>query len=235
MAERGVQSPITIFEGEKGFVNATSDAWKKEMILEELGKKYLILDTYFKFHAACGLVHSSIDALLEIMNKNNVTPEDIKEIILKVQNYVAEVVGKHNIPETAEQAKFCLPYSAAVAVIEGSAGIEQYTEEKIKDPHILDMANRVRVIADSALDATFPKARSTVAKIITFTGKEHERRVDAARGHPEHPPSDEDLEKKYMSLASSHFNPNHARRVAETIKKLENLDDMEPFINLLRA
>lgn len=224
MAERGVRSPLTIFEGEKGFISATADDWKRDAVTEGLGERYLIRDIYFKFHAACGLVHSAIDAIVFIMKNNGLAPQDVKEIVLKVQTYAAEVVGKHYIPETPEQARFSLPYSAAVAVLEGRAGIEQYTAEKTRDPAILDMAQRVRIVADPTLDATFPNARSTVAKIITRYGEEYEKRVDAAKGHPENPPTEEEMKEKFMSLAAPHYGSDRAHRIAEIIGRIDNLD-----------
>jgi 2-methylcitrate dehydratase PrpD len=71
LARSGAMGPISIFEGEKGFLRAMADKIDHESLLNGLGEKFEILGTYFKLHAACRHTHPIIDAALEICKKNS--------------------------------------------------------------------------------------------------------------------------------------------------------------------
>lgn len=234
MAERGAKSPLTILEGEKGFIAAMADDWRRDVVTGELGERYAITDTYFKLFGACGLVFSAVEALMLIMREHALEPQDVAEIVLRVQTYAAEVVGKRRVPETLEQARFSLPYAAAAAVVRRSSDVT-YAPEKPEHLAILDMIPKVTVVADPVLDATFPDTRSAVARLTTCSGESYEKRVDAARGHPENPPTCEELRRKYMSLAGPHYGEGHALRIAETVAAIDTVRSVLPLVSLLRG
>lgn len=234
LAKYNIKSPITIFEGKKGFLNAMANKWNKRDIFEDFGKKFLISEIYFKFHAACGLVHSSIDAIIKIMEENNLNTKDIKRIILKVQTYAADVVGKKNIiPKTPEEAKFSLPFNAAIAALYRKANREQYTMKIIRNPEVISLIKKSEVIADKNLDKTFPIKRSSIAVIETISGIKFEKKVDCPKGSPENPPSYYDIFKKFLYLTNSYINNTHANRIAEMVEKIDKMENIIPFIKLL--
>jgi len=235
MAEKKVESPITIFEGNKGFMNAMSDNWQDKKIFDKFGEDFMISETYFKFHAACGLVHSTIDAIIKIVQENNIRAEQIEKIILKVQSYVADIVNKENQDiESAEDAKFNLQFNAAIAAIDHKADIEEFSIEKISDQKIKNLMKKVKVIADPELDNYFPERRSTIAKIKLFSGKIYTERIDFPKGSSENPPSFEDIYKKYITLVLPYINKNNAENIAELIEHFESIKNINTLTKLLR-
>jgi len=235
MAKKKVKSPITIFEGSKGFINAMSDHWQKEKIFDKLGEDFLISETYFKFHAACGLVHSTIDAIIKIVQENNIESRQIKKIKLKVLSYVADIVNKENQEiESPEDAKFNLQFNAAIAVIDQSANIEEYSNEKITNQEIRDLMKRVKVVADTELDNYFPERRPSIAEVELFSGENFNERIDFPKGSPENPPSFEDVYQKYMQLVLPYIEKNIAEEIVELIQNFDMIENINIFTKLLR-
>ncbi|MGE5485550.1 MAG: MmgE/PrpD family protein [Ignavibacteriales bacterium] len=223
LASDGMEAPSTALDGPKGFMNAMGDEWATSAVLDGIGKRFLISETYFKFHAACGLVHSSIDALLALRDAHGFGLDGIERIELRVQTYAAEVVGVHSNPGTPQEMKFSLPMSAAVAVVFGDASPTRYTAENLDSPEVRRAAHLMEVVADPSLDAYFPKQRSSVVTVHLKSGTVLQKRVDAARGHPENPATTGDLKAKFRVLAEGFMRGSSVEEVIRQVEDLENL------------
>ncbi|MGE5541564.1 MAG: MmgE/PrpD family protein [Bacillota bacterium] len=223
LASDGMEGPATALDGPKGFMNAMGDVWSTSDILDGIGERFLITETYFKFHAACGLVHSSIDALLDLRNAHGFGLDEIEGIELRVQTYAAEVVGVHSDPRSPQEMKFSLPMSAALGVVFGDASPNRYTGENLVSPAVRRAARLMQVVADPSLDAHFPKWRSSVVTVRMKSGAVLQKRVDAARGHPENPATKGDLEAKFRVLAVGFMGEPGAEEVISLVEGLENL------------
>jgi len=222
MASEGMEGPSTALDGPKGFINAMADNVQISLVSENLGTPDRILNVYFKFHAACGLVHSSIDALLELKEQYQFELNDIRQIVLKVQSYAAEVVGINKEPKTAQGMKFSLPMNAGLVLVFGDASPMRYTEENLKNTSVKHVAKLTKVFADKELDTTFPILRSSVAIVKLKSGKIIQKRIDAAKGHPENPATDKDIVEKYLSLSDEYMGKTMANTVLEQIMCIEN-------------
>ena len=44
------------------------------------------------------------------------------------------------------QAKFSLPFAVAIALADRAAGLEQYTDRKVKDPRVADLMERTHLM-----------------------------------------------------------------------------------------
>ena len=68
------------------------------------------------------------------------------------------------------------------------------------------LAKRTQVIADEELDKLFPDYYASILEIETADGTVHRRRQDVARGYPEAPMSEAELEdirlnaREYLEL-----------------------------------
>ena len=60
---------------------------------EELGKRWTVMETSFKWHAACRHTHPSVDGLLSVMSKNNIKFEDIERVQCGVYKAAKEILS----------------------------------------------------------------------------------------------------------------------------------------------
>ena len=124
LAERGFDSTQEIIEGEKGFSRIYSDVAEPEQLTAGLGGRWLIETNGHKPYA-CGVVlHPLIDAVVAVRNRDKIDPATVSAIELRVHPLVLSITGVID-PSTGLQSKFSTLHSAAVALIDGTAGVAQ--------------------------------------------------------------------------------------------------------------
>jgi 2-methylcitrate dehydratase len=82
----------------------------------------------------------------------------------------------------------------------------------------------MEVNLDPELDKLYPQAFPTVITITTKSGAKYTERVDYAKGHPNNPMSDKELEEKFEQLTKDVL-PEERRK--ETLRILWNLEDYD--------
>ena len=126
---------------------------------------------------------------------------DIESIIVTTYD---RVIGKHDHTEIEgiSSAKMSIPYSVAIAVKEGKAGLDEFSIENISNTAVLALAKKVTVHSDAELSAAVPDKRTAVVEIRTHCGTVYTERVDYPKGEPENPLSDEEVREKFRVLSA---------------------------------
>ena len=160
-----VMETLCGFEGNKNLLEA--DEYKH--YLDDLGKKYEVMDLYFKPYPCCRWAHPAIDACTGTMKENNISSEDIKKVVIKTFKR-ATMLSKIE-PKTADEAQYNIAYPVAASIIYGDFGIDNIQEESLKDEKTLSMMKNLFFEVDEKLDMEFPKKRICRAEIYTKDGK----------------------------------------------------------------
>lgn len=223
LARSGARGPISIFEGEKGFLRAMADKIDYESLLKGLGEKFEILGTYFKLHAACRHTHPIIDAALEICKKNSLCPKDIKKIEIGTYPVAIQFCGNIVHPDTISAAKFSIPYSVAMAISLGDLFMDKFTEENIRDEEIRTLASKVKVFAQEEWAQAYPDRRGASVTIQTYSGLAYSSSIPLAEGEPENPATLEVLMEKFRTNANQVLSPQRSEKLRNNIMNLENL------------
>jgi len=226
LAQRGFTCAPNIIEGKKGFFEALGDNSRLEPMVKNLGKKYEVLQNTFKPYAACLLTHPTIDAVIELRNKYHLKPEEVEEIKCDVAHFCLDSAGQVE-PKTGLAGKFSTYYCAALALTEGAAGEDMFTDQKVLDPKMVALRKKVKARIE-------PAYRDTQAKVTVTTkeGKKYSTYVEIPKGDPRNPPTDEELENKFRSLAPFILPKAKMERLVETIWALEKLKDIRQLIRL---
>lgn len=202
LAKKGARGPATILEGKDGFFKAMADKVEVDELFKDLGERYSICDQYVKLHAACRHTHPAIDGLLAAMNKNALKFENIETIHIVTYPVAINFCGKNPIPQTAEAAKFSLPYSAAMAAYFGDLREDRFTQAVIINRDIQALAARISIQSDAKWGRVYPEKRGATIVIKTKTGNEHIVEVPVPKGEPENCASVEDIVSKFRQNAS---------------------------------
>ncbi|MEM2534617.1 MAG: MmgE/PrpD family protein, partial [Candidatus Nezhaarchaeales archaeon] len=235
LAKIGFTGPKTILEGEKGFFKATSAESFYEKGFSGLGVTYEILRNSFKRHASCGHTHAAIDAMLDLRSRFNLKPQEIVELEVGTYKDALEIVGKNYEPKTPAEAKFSLPYCIAIAIIDGAAGLRQFTYENLSKNDVKDLIKRVRVYLDDEINMLYPQKLGARVKVTVRSGKTYEKVVESAKGSPENPLSKDELISKFIDLASLKVGFEKSKELANVIMKLEKLDSVSELLEVLTS
>ncbi len=193
------KAPEDALGGKRGFLKVMTDNPKLEYITEFSGDKYMIEGIYMKPYAACRHCHPSIEAALHIRQQSGFDINEVESI--QVDTYKLAVGGHdHTDIKGVNSAKMSIPYSLAVALCTGKAGLDEYTENIISNNEILAITEKVRVKDVDELTELCPQKRVAIVTVETSNGDYCER-VDYPKGEPENPLSREELEEKFRGLA----------------------------------
>jgi 2-methylcitrate dehydratase PrpD len=118
------------------------------------------------------------------------------------------------------QSKFSLTHSAAVALIDRAAGVPQYTDARALAPDVSAMRNKIKVITNDGYRT------DQAAASLVLGGHRLEAIVDHATGTVSNPISDEGLEAKFLSNASTVLGTKRALELSDKIADIKSITDM---------
>lgn len=226
LAERGFDSTQEIIEGKKGFCRIYSDVAEPGQLTAGLGDGWLIETNGHKPYA-CGVVlHPMIDAVVALRNREAIDPAAVSEIAVRVHPLVLSITGVVE-PSSGLQSKFSIVHSAAVALIDGAAGVAQYSDAKTTDSAVAALRRKVKAVADETL------RRDEAYAAITAGSKRHEVHIVHASGTAANPMSDDAIAAKFLANAMPVIGRERAERAHDFVWSLEMQGDMRELVALL--
>ncbi|VWX61210.1 conserved hypothetical protein [Burkholderiales bacterium 8X] len=226
LAEAGhAGAPLVL---EKGFLPGFGDHPEADAadiaasVVEGLGVDYRIAETYLKRHAGCRGNHAPLDAALELVAAGRLGADDVKQVRVAVDSVTRAAAIEP--PTNAEAAQFSIGFSVALALVEGEASIFQYTDAKLQDPAVRSMMARCEVLVDPALDERYPNERGAWVEVEWVSGGKVRHAVANARGEPEWPLSQAEVERKFMALASPRLGAGGAASLRDAVARLDDID-----------
>jgi len=187
MAREGYEGPVEVIEGKEGLFEVVNNVeWQPEWLLKELGEEFMITQCSYKAFPTEALTHQPISAALQVCQEHNLAAEDISEILVETTARGADILSDPSKyqPTTKETADHSLPYVIAAAVADGNVLPDSFSDEKLKDPRIWDLLEKIKVVADPEIDAMFPGVKRARVSITSNTGETHTAQVDHAKGSP---------------------------------------------------
>ena len=182
--------------GGRGFFKMMTGKEYVELKPVLLNDTYAIMKSYTKPYASCRYTHPAVEAAIHL--RPSVKASDVEEIDIRTYDLAVSGHDHTEIPGSYS-AKMSIPYATAAGLIYGKAGLQEFTEEMVKEKNILELTKKIHVSADDALSAVFPGIQAAVVTIKTKNG-EYTDRVDFPKGEPENPLTDEEFRSRYDGL-----------------------------------
>jgi 2-methylcitrate dehydratase PrpD len=162
-----------------------------------------------------------IDAVLELVREHGIETQQVRKIEIAVLEagwpIIAEPRDQKYNPQSVVEAQFSMPFGAAVAVICGAAGLDQFTLEQVRSPRVREMMQKVVLLKDPRLEEGYPREWPARARIQLEDGRQYERFVRYPKGDPENPLTWDEMAAKFRSLAGVVLSPE---RCDEVIKQV---------------
>jgi 2-methylcitrate dehydratase len=217
LAQTGYTGPVQVFEGKEGLFEVISNVkWDADILTDQLGEKFLITDCEYKAFPTEALTHQPITAVLNIMKEHHINPEDVTEIVVETTTRGADILSdpsKYD-PSTKETADHSLPYCIAVAVAKGNVLPSDFEAERLYDPLVRTLIQKIQVVAHPEIDALFPAVKRAICTIST-RDETYTRQEDFARGSTGYPMTDEELISKFKANASSQLSESRMNAIVD--------------------
>lgn len=237
LSAKGFIGPSSILEGRDGFLHAYANGADPSKVLEGIESGFQILRTSVKAHACCRYMHPPIDAVLKIVNENNLRPEQIKKIKIGVlragASLIAEPIESKYTPQSIVDAQFSMPFGAAAALLYGKAGLNEFQVPVIRSRPVKEMMRKVVCIVDPELDRTFPKQWRATAEILTEDEKRYSTTVEYPKGDPENPLSWDELKERFHDLTGQIMKKDQRLKIVEAVERLDEIKDLGQWSSLL--
>lgn len=231
LAAHGVTGSLDVLDGETGLGQAMSDGPDWSDVGATLGQDFHITRLTFKNHVGCGHTFAAIDAALALRELHGLAAQDIESIHVDTYKTALDIAC-YARPESANEARFSIPYVIATAWVRGSVRLAAYEPESLADADVRALMERVHAQVDPTIEAAFPGRRSARVRVLTRSGKTLEYTQANRKGDPELPLSDLELEGKFLELAVPVLGEQAAQAL---LARLWSLDTATCVSDLTRA
>src|SRR3954465_27274 len=199
LARHGFVGPRTMLEGTHGFFHAFARGaegdWAK--LTEGFGDEWVANGIAFKPYACGTMTQPYVDCAARLAKKVDV--DQITEVVCKTAEGIVhrlwEPLADKQSPPNAYAGKFSTPYCVAAGFILGHAGLDAFTEERVRDPRLRALAAKVRYEIDP--NNPYPDRFTGHVRVKLKDGRAVEERQDHMRGGAQEPLTRKDIEEKF--------------------------------------
>ncbi|WP_304129744.1 MmgE/PrpD family protein [Ignavibacterium album] len=245
MAQRGYTGTEAVFEGKEGFMDCffgwdvkeqkvkpvqmqgreTLGEWKWdiEKLIGGLGNSFKILECSMKAFPTEALTHTHISATLKVVTKNNITYDQIESVTITTIARACDILfDPHKYrPESRETADHSLPYCIAAALVDHKITTSSFSEEKLKDPRIWEVIDKIHGEASEEFEKMFPAKQPSKVVIKTKDGREFSEYLEYPKGDPREPMTMEDLDNKFEGLTEKLLVAGRRKEIKDAIFNAE--------------
>ncbi|MCX5814837.1 MAG: MmgE/PrpD family protein [Proteobacteria bacterium] len=239
LAQAGITGSKNVLQGKYGFYNAYEPNPNIDALTNDLGKAFKGTEISIKMYSACRANHEAIDLALGFVKDDGISPDDIDQITIKVNESVYALVchplDQKRHPKTSVDAQFSMPFAVAASLVKRDFFIDELKEDAITDEKILSIAKRITPVIDNSCQTDLVIG-STVMILKTKEGKELLRKTQFPKGNPKNPITMDECVNKFIKCTKYSdrvFSETNISRIVEFISELEKKKDMSELAKLL--
>ncbi len=224
LASRGFDSQQSSLEIAQGFAATHSDSISDDKFTRALSSGCFVPTVLFKYHAACYLTHSALEAAKYLKQKHQLKAEDIRQVTITVSEGHFSVCNIQR-PGSGLEAKFSLRFACAM-VLAGldTANINVFDNDIVHRADMVSLRDRIQV-------AAFPEPRAESRVEIQLRGGEIlTRDWNVAIPEQDLMLQRQKLEAKFMSLVVPVYDRDRAEGIISTIRQIEQLTDVSDLM-----
>ncbi len=186
-----------------------------------------VLGGYVKVHATCAHLHGVNDAVADLVAEG-VRGADVDAVQVRA---FAGAATFDAVADSELAARFSVPTTVAVALLDGRLDESTMTDERVRARDVRDLAARVTVVHDPALDPAYPSGRPAHVTAQLRDGSQREASANRPRGDADRALTRDALREKASRLLVGRFG-DAGRDVLEAV---QGLGAGMPVADLTRA
>lgn len=224
LAARGYTSNPEVLETKQGFL-ATQTSHDPRA-LDDPSPGAHIQNNLFKYHAACYLTHSSIEAVQQLRDEHGLKPDDVESVALHVPE---GHLGVCNIeePRTGLETKFSLRQCAAFALHElDTAELGTYSDVNAVQDELVATRRQVRVVGD------FPASTAARVEVLMKSGEVFDKTVDVGVPATDLEAQEARLTTKFESLVVPLLGEDRTRELESRLLGFDALANVSPVLSI---
>ncbi|MDB5924596.1 MAG: hypothetical protein JWN13_3532 [Betaproteobacteria bacterium] len=234
LAQKGMTGPTAAFEGRHG-------VWEQVTGPFELGRlgghgvPFGIERTNLKFFPA--EYHSQAPLWIALELRKKVRVEQIEAVDVQTYYTAYSEIGSEPEkwhPKTRETADHSLPYLLALGLTDGYINTESFSDERIADPGLRQLMQRIRIAENKEFTREFPSKLVTKIEVIARDGQRIVETAAYPKGHAKNPMSDADVESKFAGLSEGLVAPVERDALLSALWAVDHATEMGKVLELVR-
>jgi 2-methylcitrate dehydratase PrpD len=220
MVQAGFTGVRDVFDCEHNVLEALSTQPHPAEMVAALGSRYWIAETSIKTYSVGYPIQSALDAFLTLRRENSLRVDNVDHIVVRLPADGAGIVDNSSMPDVN------LQYIIAVALVDGGVSFAaSHSHERMSDPQIRAVKERVQLVADRKLvDPAAP--RSGLVEVTLKDGRTLSHFTKFAPGTKENPVSTEVLNAKVRDLMAPVLGAERTAKLIERVNALEEVRDV---------
>ena len=224
LAAEGYSASPRAIEGPLGWARAMGDEPDMARLTGGLGNTWEIAKNTYKPYPAGIVFHAVIDACFDLRAKLDHRVDEIASVTVQGSSLL---LARGDRPVRNERdARVSIHHCAACALLQGTAGVTEFSEAMVVRPDIVALRRKVR----AALDPSLPDGAARVIIQLT-SGEAFEELVMEAKGSLADPLSDRDIEAKLRDCARLGGTDWDIDRIIDGVWRLETLADVSGLMS----
>ncbi|MGE5522534.1 MAG: MmgE/PrpD family protein [Rhodospirillaceae bacterium] len=219
-----------------GYLSTLSDKPAPKRLTDGLGTVWETVNVGYKPHASVTSIHTALDGLADILRENKLTANDVAKLDVGLSPMTHVHCAWEYKAQGVTAAQMNLYYGLAVIALDGMAFTDQYREDRLRDPRILDFITRISATVDPEIEAMGAAFRHAArVKLTTRDGRSFEKLILHRRGSPEAPLTAQDIEYKFKHVVRSCIPEQRMLKILDLVRNLENLQSTRELVELVAA
>jgi 2-methylcitrate dehydratase PrpD len=229
MVAHGFTGVDDVFAGERNFFVAYGRKPDPTVLTRALGVTYEIMNTNIKRWSVGSPIQAPLDSLRDLIHEHHIKSDDVEKVVVWVAHQGANTVDNRDMPD------ICMQHMCAVMLIDGKVTFASaHDEKRMRDRKILALRSRIELHGDDNLSAALP-SRQGIVEISLRNGGELRHHTRAVRGTAENPMTRAEVDEKSYDLMAPVIGRSRARKLCDTVWKLDQVLDVRSLRPLLRA
>jgi 2-methylcitrate dehydratase PrpD len=224
LAEKGFEGPAEPIAGAQGFLAAMGEPPNWAALTDGLGETWELNDNSIKPYPCGFVIHPLLDCALDWRREHPTAT--ITRVAVRGNPLLLQRTDRPDVA-TGREAQVSLQHAVAAALVQGKAGLDQFTDDCVEDPAVAGMRRRIEVASD-------PRISTIAVEMDFFTtdGKQHSVATKAARGSPSNPMTDEEIEDKLRAEAGRWQVGHDIQPLIDAVWSLEKSGDVSTLAAL---
>jgi 2-methylcitrate dehydratase PrpD len=229
MVQLGFTGVWDVLDGEHNALQALSAEPKPEEMVAGLGSRFFVTETAIKPFSVGYPIQAPLDAFLTLRREHGLNEENVESIVVRIPEDGARVVNNRSMPDVNCQ------HIIAVALVDGGVSFEDsHSYERMADPKVRAVKERVQLIADRELrDPAAPRSGRVEVKLRDGRTVSHFTRH--APGTKENPMDTQSVNEKAQCLMAPVLGGERTEEVIRHVNALEELDDVRRLRRFLTS
>jgi 2-methylcitrate dehydratase PrpD len=236
LAAKGFTAGADALDGQWGFFKVAGGGFDAERIVGVLGKPWTIVSPGVSIKPyPCGcLGHPTMDAMLTLVTRHDVKPEQIKKIRLRAGSNILNPL-RYQIANTELEAKFCPPFMLSAVALRRKAGVNEFSDEFVRSAPVQAMMRRVETVFDQEIENQGFVRMLSIVEVELEDGRVLTQESGPYRGGPERPFTRDELRDKFTECGSLVLPPERLDAIFERIESFEQMGLVSEFTAMLTA